>query len=259
MSDMPRMRAQDMAAMPPALARVSVPRVLARLESFDWPRIDLELDTNGAARAGLLLDADECAALRAVYAEETSFRSRVVLSRHGFGRGEYQYFAYPLPLLIATLRERFYAHLVTIANHWQERLVRPGRFPETHAEFVARCHLEGQMRPTPLLLRYGAGDYNCLHQDLYGAQVFPLQIAVLLSDPSQDFDGGEFVLTEQRPRRQSRVDVVPLQRGEAVVFAVNERPVTGARGVYRVRMRHGVSQLRNGARYTLGLILHDAA
>jgi len=236
----------------------SHPRMLARTEAFDWARIGSELDAFGASRAGVLFKADECATLRALYAEEAGFRSRIIMSRHGFGRGEYRYFAYPLPPSIAALRACFYSHLMPIANRWQEALARPARFPVTHAEFIARCHAAGQTRPTPLLLRYGAGDYNCLHQDVYGAQLFPLQIAVLLSEPAMDFEGGAFVLTEQRPRQQSRVDVVPLRRGEAVIFAVNERPAFGTRGPYRVRMRHGVSRLRRGERYTLGLIFHDA-
>jgi len=180
------------------------------------------------------------------------------MARYGYGRGEYKYFAYPLPGLVATLRTAFYARLVDTANRWNETLGIDARYPSTHAEFLDRCHAAGQQRPTPLLLKYGAGDYNCLHQDLYGEHVFPLQVAVLLSQPGRDFDGGEFVLTEQRPRQQSRVDVVPLRQGDAVVFAVNHRPVVSARGHTRVTLRHGVSQVRSGSRHTLGVILHDA-
>ena len=194
----------------------------------------------------------------ASYADAGRFRKRIVMASHGFGRGEYQYFAYPLPRVLQTLRETLYARLAPIANRWHERMRVDTRFPGTHAEFLARCHAAGQARPTPLLLRYGAGDFNCLHQDLYGEHVFPLQVAVLLSRPGQDFSGGEFVLTEQRPRMQSRVEVVRLEQGDAVVFAVNSRPVDGTRGSYRVNMRHGVSRLHGGQRHTLGLIFHDA-
>jgi hypothetical protein len=196
--------------------------------------------------------------MSALYARDTEFRSRVAMSRHGFGRGEYQYFAYPLPDLVQTLRTTLYPQLAPIANTWQERLGIEVRFPPTHAEFIARCHEAGQGKPTPLLLQYSANDYNCLHQDLYGEHVFPLQIAVLLSKPAEDFEGGEFVLTEQRPRMQSRVEVVPLTQGDGVVFAVNSRPVRGARGDYRVQLRHGVSTVRKGHRHTLGIIFHDA-
>jgi hypothetical protein len=218
-----------------------------------------ELDERGCARIDGLLDADECAGLAALYDESVHFRSRVIMSRHGFGRGEYQYFAHPLPPIVLELRAQLYSILVPIANAWNERMANATRFPATHAEFLARCHMAGQARPTPLLLRYETGDYNCLHQDLYGAHVFPLQMAVLLSRPGEEFTGGELVLTEQRPRQQSRVQVIPLQQGDAVVFAVNERPVRGSRGYYRVKMRHGVSELRSGRRHTLGIILHDAA
>jgi hypothetical protein len=205
-----------------------------------------------------LLPADACADLVQSW-DRDSFRSHIVMARHGYGRGEYKYFAYPLPPLITQLRTTLYPQLVPLANRWNERLRSEVRYPAAHDQFVQRCHEAGQTRPTPLLLRYGAGDYNCLHQDLYGAHVFPLQVAILLSRPGDDFSGGEFVLTEQRPRRQSRVEVVPLCQGDAVVFAVNERPVEGARGATRVKMRHGVSKLRSGHRHTLGIIFHDAA
>lgn len=222
---------------------------------------DLEqaLNERGCALLPHLLSADECRALAALYAAPEGFRSRVVMERHGYGRGEYRYFAYPLPPSVAELRERFYAQLQPIANRWHAAMGLETRFPPSHAEFLQRCHAAGQTRPTPLLLQYGEGDYNCLHQDLYGEHVFPLQMAALLSEPGRDFEGGEFVLTEQRPRMQSRPEVVPLRQGDAVVFAVNQRPVTGTRGSYRVAMRHGVSRLRAGQRHTLGLIFHDAA
>ncbi len=228
------------------------------MKDFDWPSIEAELDRAGSAVLPGLLSIAECQALGTLYAREEPFRSRIVMARHGFGRGEYKYFAYPLPLLIERLRAEAYPHLVPIANRWHEVMRLPVRFPPTHAEFLLRCHAAGQKRPTPLLLQYGAGDYNCLHQDLYGEHVFPLQIAVLLSEPGQDFTGGEFVMTEQRPRMQSRVEVVPLQRGDGVLFAVNQRPVQGSRGTYRVTMRHGVSRIRSGHRQTAGIVFHDA-
>ncbi|PTL79777.1 proline hydroxylase [Vitiosangium sp. GDMCC 1.1324] len=236
----------------------SRPSITERVGMLDWERIGQELDTLGCARLDGLLSAPECAALAAAYESEELFRSRVVMSRHGFGRGEYKYFAYPLPDPVAELRSAFYAPLVGIANRWNTVLGSETRFPEDHATFVERCHAAGQLRPTPLLLRYGEGDYNCLHQDLYGEQVFPLQVAILLSEPGRDFTGGEFVLTEQRPRMQSRVEVVPLTRGSAVIFAVHHRPVQGTRRAYRVTLRHGVSRLRSGRRHTLGIIFHDA-
>ena len=223
------------------------------IDRLDWARIEAELDAYGAATTGPLLTPEACAALIALYDEPARFRSRVVMARHGFGRGEYQYFAHPLPPLVAGLRAGFWPQLVGIANRW-----RGGDYPATHAEYLARCHAAGQVKPTPLLLRYGVGDYNCLHQDLYGAEVFPLQVAILLSAPGVDFCGGAFVLTEQRPRMQSRAEVVSLSQGEAVVFAVAERPVQGTRGTYRVKLRHGVSRVTWGARHTLGVIFHDA-
>lgn len=223
----------------------------------DWARVAYELDAQGwAVLPGLL---EDCENLVSLYDCAELFRSTVTMARHGFGRGEYRYFAYPLPAAIHGLRTALYPHLAPIANGWQDRLGLETRFPEKFADFILRCHNAGQMRPTPLLLRYGPGDYNCLHQDLYGAEVFPLQVAALLSEPGRDFTGGDFVLTEQRPRQQSRVSVVPLSKGDGVVFAVNSRPVKGTRGDYRVTMRHGVSRLHTGQRHTLGLIFHDAA
>lgn len=230
-----------------------------KIAALDWDAVAASLDREGWAVLPGLLDVAACDATAALYAQEAGFRSHVHMARHGFGRGEYRYFAYPLPLLVADLRGTLYPHLAPIANRWHERMGMAVRFPDEHAEFLARCHDAGQRRPTPLLLQYGAGDYNCLHQDLYGEHVFPLQVAVLLSAPSADFTGGEFVLTEQRPRMQSRAAVVPLAKGDAVVFAVNVRPVQGARGDYRVMMRHGVSKVRSGRRHTLGVIFHDAA
>ncbi|MBV9113957.1 MAG: 2OG-Fe(II) oxygenase [Hyphomicrobiales bacterium] len=233
--------------------------VASRLAGIDWGRIGAELDGFGAATTGVLLTPQECARIASGYAEEKGFRSRVVMSRHGFGRGEYKYYGYPLPGLIAELRSALYPPLAAIANRWEAALGRAGDYPQDHAAYLERCHAAGQGRPTPLLLRYGAGDYNCLHQDLYGALAFPLQVAFLLSAPGEHFTGGEFVLTEQRPRMQSRAEVVSLRQGEGVIFAVNQRPVQGGRGVYRVSMRHGVSRLRSGERFTLGIIFHDAA
>ena len=224
------------------------------------PRFSLIIPAhNEAVLLPALLDSRQCDDLAALYQPAVGFRSHVVMQRHGFGRGEYRYFSYPLPPLVQDLRTTLYRHLAHIANRWHARMGRETRFPDEHPAFLERCHAEGQARPTPLLLQYGAGDYNCLHQDLYGAHVFPLQMAALLSEPGEDFIGGEFVLTEQRPRMQSRVDVLPLRKGDAVVFAVNERPVSGTRGDYRVKMRHGVSRVRTGHRHTLGIIFHDAA
>jgi len=228
------------------------------MRQLDWQALEDELNQHGCAVVPGLLDAETCAALAAQYDAAQLFRSRVVMERHGFGRGEYQYFAYPLPPLVAQLRQALYPPLGAIANRWQEQMGLETRFPLEHADFLARCHAAGQARPTPLLLRYRAGDYNCLHQDLYGEHVFPLQLAVLLSRPQDDFKGGEFVLTEQRPRMQSRAEVVPLAQGDAVIFPVFHRPVNGTRGSYRVQMRHGVSRLRSGLRHTLGIIFHDA-
>jgi hypothetical protein len=225
---------------------------------MDWAHIQSELDAHGCALLPGLLEREECAALRDLYRCEDRFRSRIVMARHGFGRGEYQYFRYPLPEIVAGLRGSLYPPLARIANRWNEALGEEIRYPDSHAEYLARCHAAGQTKPTPLLLQYGSGDYNCLHQDLYGELVFPLQVACLLSAPGEDFTGGEFVLTEQRPRMQSRAEVVPLRQGDAVVFPVHRRPVTGTRGVYRVNMRHGVSRIRTGSRHTLGIIFHDA-
>ena len=230
-----------------------------RVAALDGPGLERELDAWGWALVPGLLRPAECAALAALYGDDRCFRSRVVMERHGYGRGEYRYFAAPLPAPVEALRAAFYPLLAPIANRWHAALGLAPRFPERHADFLARCHAAGQARPTPLLLRYGEGDYNCLHQDLYGEHVFPLQVALLLSRPGTDFEGGEFVLTEQRPRRQSRAEVVPLRQGDAVVFAVQQRPVAGARGATRVQMRHGVSRLRRGQRHTLGLIFNDAA
>jgi hypothetical protein len=226
--------------------------------ALDWPQLGNQLDVSGAAIAAGLLSAAECAQLRDSYAHESLFRSRIVMQRHGFGRGEYQYFRYPLPSLIEQLRTQLYEPLARIANRWSEALGSDLRYPGTHREFLQRCHAAGQLRPTPLLLRYTDGDYNCLHQDLYGEHVFPLQATLLLSAPGREFEGGEFALTEQRPRAQSRVHVVPLHQGDAVIFPVRHRPVRGTRGVHRVNMRHGVSRLRGGERFTLGIVFHDA-
>ena len=228
------------------------------LDGVDWDAATAALDAAGCAGLGPLLTPGECGALAAEY-EGDAFRSTVVMARHGFGRGEYKYFAYPLPPAVAALRAGLYARLAPVANRWHEAMGLSVRFPAEHTTFLARCHAAGQTRPTPLLLRYGPGDYNCLHQDLYGEHVFPLQVAVLLSEPGRDFTGGEFVVTEQRPRMQSRAEVVPLRQGEAVAFAVHQRPVAGLRGAYRVTMRHGVSRVRTGQRHTLGVIFHDAA
>ncbi len=230
----------------------------SRLSHIDTTMLEPDLDAQGWSVLPDLLTAPQCDGIAALYDKDDGFRSRVVMARHGFGRGEYRYFAYPLPRLIQQLRPMLYQRLVPIANQWHERMGMPARFPATHDAFIARCADAGQTRPTPLLLRYGAGDYNCLHQDLYGEHVFPLQAAVLLSEPLQDFSGGEFVLTEQRPRMQTRAAVVPLTKGDAVVFAVNSRPVQGTRGDYRVKLRHGVSKLIGGHRHTLGIIFHDA-
>jgi hypothetical protein len=231
----------------------------ADIAALPWAAVTAELDAIGCATIGPLLPAELCRALTHLYDHGTVFRSRIVMAQHGFGRGEYKYLDYPLPEAVAVLRRELYARLVPLANRWNEAMGMEVRYPDTHDSFLARCHVAGQTRPTPLLLRYGPGDYNCLHQDLYGPQVFPFQVAFLLSKPGEDFTGGEFVLTEQRPRMQSRAEVVPLQQGQGVVFAVSHRPVQGTRSTYRVNLRHGVSRLRSGRRHTLGIIFHDAA
>jgi hypothetical protein len=230
----------------------------SRLDSLDWASLEQQLDQHGYAIIRSLLLAETCDHLSALYPQTEPFRSQVIMARHGFGRGEYKYFRYPLPTAVERLRGALYPRLVTLANRWYERMNLTERFPLDHAEFLQRCHAAGQTRPTPLLLQYGPQDYNCLHQDLYGESVFPLQVAILLSEPGQDFIGGEFVLTEQRPRMQSRPHALNLTKGDAVIFAVNQRPVKGVRGDYRVTMRHGVSRLHSGKRHTLGIIFHDA-
>jgi hypothetical protein len=229
-----------------------------RLQATNWPGIHAELDAHGHAQLPGLLTSHACRSLVGLYPQREHFRSHVVMARHGFGRGEYRYFGYPLPATVQALRTAVYPQLVPLANRWNEAMGVDVRYPPAHDEFLQRCHAAGQTRPTPLLLRYATGDYNCLHQDLYGEHVFPLQVAVLLSAPGEDFTGGEFILTEQRPRMQSRAEVVPLARGDAVIFAVHQRPVRGARGYYRVNFRHGVSRLHGGCRHTLGIIFHDA-
>jgi hypothetical protein len=241
----------------PALAAASP--VADRIAQIDWDGMAAELGNQGAAVLQKLLTAQECRDIAALYPENAAFRSHIIMARHGFGKGEYKYFAYPLPDLIADLRTALYPRLAPIANRWNERMGIGARYPEMHSDFLAACHAAGQRRPTPLLLQYGAGDYNCLHQDLYGELAFSLQVAILLSEPDADFTGGEFVLTEQRPRMQSRPEVVPLRQGDAVAFAVHHRPVQGTKGTYRVNLRHGVSRLRSGQRHTLGIIFHDAA
>jgi hypothetical protein len=232
--------------------------LIKRVSSLDWPRIESDLDAHGHATVGSLLSPAECAAVAGMYPAEEYFRSRVVMAKHGYGRGEYKYFAYPLPALVAALRESLYPLLAPIANHWNEALGFNVHFPTELAKFIKRCHKAGQERPTPLMLQYSPGDYNCLHQDIYGENVFPFQVAILLKKPEEDFTGGEFILTEQRPRMQSRVEIVPLGQGDAVIFPVRHRPIRGTRGVYRVNMRHGVSRVRSGSRQTLGIIFHDA-
>ena len=228
------------------------------VESADWPALEQQLDQDGCAVIRSLLSHQMCDEISALYAQQEPFRSHVMMARHGFGRGQYKYFKYPLPDVVSQLRGTLYPRLVPIANRWYEHMDLPTRFPECHAQFIQRCHAAGQERPTPLLLQYGAQDYNCLHQDLYGEHVFPLQVAILLSEPQQDFSGGEFVLTEQRPRMQSRPQVIGLSKGDALIFAVSQRPVKGLRGYYRVTLRHGVSRLHSGNRHTLGIIFHDA-
>jgi hypothetical protein len=233
-------------------------RIAQRINAIDWSATNNELDAYGAALIGPLLTPKQCNDLINAYDNEALYRSRVVMARHGFGRGEYKYFSYPLPAAITELRESLYPHLAEIANRWNEDMKIDLGFPETHASFKARCHNAGQQRPTPLILKYETGDYNCLHQDIYGELVFPLQVAFLLSKPGEDFSGGEFTLTEQRPRMQSRAEVVPLSQGAGVVFPVHHRPVHGTKGIYRVNMRHGVSRIRSGRRFTMGIIFHDA-
>ena len=230
----------------------------SRLDSLDWASLEQQLDQDGCAIIRNLLQAESCDRLGALYPQAEPFRSQVIMARHGFGRGEYKYFRYPLPTVVERLRTALYPRLVAVANRWYERMRLATRFPPTHDEFLQSCHAAGQIRPTPLLLQYGPQDYNCLHQDLYGELVFPLQVAILLSEPGEDFSGGEFVLTEQRPRMQSRPQVLDLKKGDAVIFAVNQRPIQGGRGDYRVTMRHGVSRLHSGKRHTLGIIFHDA-
>ena len=247
---------------PPASALAyadSVDDSEARVGVVDWRRVEGELDAQGMAIIERLVSPAACGELAALYSHDDHFRSRVVMARHGFGRGEYRYFRYPLPPLIAQLRGLLYPRLVPIANRWYGAMGMATRFPQSHREFLDRCHAAGQAKPTPLLLQYEAGDYNCLHQDLYGEHVFPLQVVVLLSQPGREFEGGEFVMTEQRPRMQSRPMVVPLRQGDAAIIAVNHRPVHGVRGVYRVTMKHGVSRVTSGHRHTCGIIFHDAA
>lgn len=232
--------------------------IAARVAAYDWSAAEAALDEHGWAPLAGMLTAAECEGIASLYPHEEHFRSRIAMARHGFGRGEYKYFSYPLPALVAELRSSLYARLVPIANRWNEAMRSEVRFPDRHEAFIDRCHRAGQQRPTPLLLQYGAEDYNCLHQDLYGEHVFPLQAVFLLSAPGDDFTGGEFVLTEQRPRMQSRAEVVPLAKGGGAVFAVSQRPKHGSRGFYRVNMRHGASRVRSGRRYTAGVIFHDA-
>jgi hypothetical protein len=239
-------------------APLAISAIPSRIDVIDWAQATGDLDAQGCAVLKNLLTPDECRAITSLYPDDAHFRSRIVMGRHGFGRGEYKYFSYPLPSLIEQLRPALYSKLNGVANRWNEAMGIDIRYPAAHEAFLKRCHEAGQTRPTPLLLRYEAGDYNCLHQDLYGEHVFPLQVAILLSEPGRDFTGGEFVLTEQRPRMQSRPEVVPLAQGDAVAFAVHHRPVQGTRGVYRVNLRHGVSRIRSGHRHTVGVIFHDA-
>jgi hypothetical protein len=229
-----------------------------RVDAIDWIALSAHLDGHGWATIAQMLSADECRAMAGLYGDDNQFRSHVIMARHGFGRGEYKYFSYPLPDIITDLRTALYPRLAPIANRWNASMGIAVRYPGEHAEFLERCHQAGQTRPTPLLLQYGPGDFNALHQDLYGEHVFPLQVAFLLSEPEEQFTGGEFVLIEQRPRMQSRAAVVPLRRGDGVVFAVRHRPVQGTRGSYRVNLRHGVSEVRSGQRHTMGVIFHDA-
>jgi uncharacterized protein len=232
--------------------------ISSRVDACNWSSIEDHLDANGWAIMGKLLSASECGALAGLYADDRHFRSHIVMARHGFGRGEYKYLAYPLPERVADLRTVLYPRLAPIANRWNASMGIDVRYPKEHSQFIEQCHQAGQTRPTPLILQYSEGDFNALHQDVYGEHVFPLQVAILLSEPDEDFTGGEFVLVEQRPRMQSRAEVVPLRRGDGVAFAVSHRPVQGKRGTYRVNLRHGVSRLRSGHRHTLGVIFHDA-
>lgn len=241
-----------------SIAVASSKSVAERVKAIAWDQASRDLDSRGSAMVDRLLSPNECEMLSTLYSHNELFRSRVVMERHGFGRGEYKYFSYPLPELIAGLRTAIYPYLVPIANRWNMAMGIEVEYPVTHADFMERCHKAGQVKPTPLLLQYGKDDYNCLHQDLYGEHVFPLQVTILLSKPGRDFQGGEFVMTEQRPRMQSRPEVVPLRQGDAVIFAVNQRPVRGTRGTYRVTLRHGVSRVRSGHRHTAGIIFHDA-
>lgn len=239
----------------PAFAQASAE---ARVAAHDWTALGAELDSHGCAVIPGLLTAGDCRRIAALYPEPGHFRSHIIMARHGFGKGEYRYFSYPLPRLIGDLRTALYPRLAGIANDWNARMGMDHRYPADHAQYLRQCHDAGQTRPTPLLLQYGPGDFNCLHQDLYGDLAFPIQVAILLSEPGRDFTGGEFVLTEQRPRMQSRVEVVPLRQGDAVAFAVHNRPVRGTKGNYRVNLRHGVSRVRQGQRHTVGIIFHDA-
>lgn len=249
------MKAATAFASPPEAVSAAAERVAA----YDWPALCAELNDQGCTVLERLLTPEECRWIAGLYPKEAHFRSHVQMSRHGFGKGEYRYFSYPLPELIDGLRTALYPRLAQVANEWNDRMGLALRYPTEHAGFLRQCHAAGQTRPTPLLLQYGPGDFNCLHQDLYGELAFPLQVAILLSEPGRDFTGGEFVLTEQRPRMQSRAEVVPLRQGDAVAFAVHHRPVQGSRGTYRVNLRHGVSRLRSGRRHTLGIIFHDAS
>lgn len=244
-----------------AMARPTAPETKScreRVDQYDWDLLESDLNSFGCAVLKKMLRPGECESIAALYPRDEYFRSHVRMARHGFGQGEYKYFRYPLPALVTELRSALYVQAVRIANAWNERMNVSARYPKAHAAYLKVCHDAGQTRPTPLLLQYVRGDFNCLHQDLYGELAFPLQVTVLLSDPARDFTGGEFVLTEQRPRMQSRVEVVPLAQGDAVLFAVHNRPVQGSRGAYRVNLRHGVSRLRSGRRHTLGIIFHDA-
>ncbi len=250
---------RDAGAVPASYITAMTSLIETRVAALDWKAIGAALNAEGWARIPAMLTSAECRDAAALFTASEGFRSHVIMQRHGYGQGEYRYFAYPLPPLVSALRDTLYPHLAPLANDWHRRMGLLDDFPPDHAAFIARCHADGQRRPTPLILRYGPGDYNRLHQDLYGAHVFPVQAVVLLSDPGVDFDGGELVLTEQRPRMQSRAQVVPARQGDMILFAVNGRPQAGNRGDYRVTMRHGVSTLRAGERHTLGIIFHDAA